>query len=237
MRKKLLGIITARGGSKGLPNKNIKILNGRPLIAHTIEAALKTKLFDQLIVSTDSRKIARIAKRYGAQAPFLRPKSLARDTSKSMDVVIHVMNWLEARHIKYDYVMLLQPTSPLRSAEDIVKAWRMLDQHKMTSVISVMPSPYPPTMLFTLVQKNFVNPVSFRLLHNKQRQGFSQFYKINGAIYLASWEQLMKKKSWYSPRTKAYIMPREKSLDIDDELDFFLASCVARRKHRPRRRI
>lgn len=124
--KKFIAVIPARGGSKGLPGKNIKELCGKPLIVYTIETALKSKIFDKVIVSTDSLEIAEIAKKAGAEIPFLRPKELATDTADSMDVLIHAIKFLEEKGEKFDYIMKLQPTSPLRTEEDIRKSVKLL---------------------------------------------------------------------------------------------------------------
>ena len=120
--KCFLALIPARGGSKGLKDKNIRLLNNKPLLAYTIEAAKESRIFDRIIVSTDSEKIAVVALKYGAEVPFMRPKELATDTASSMDVLIHTIKLLQESNDKYDYVALLQPTSPLRTSQDIVEA-------------------------------------------------------------------------------------------------------------------
>jgi len=223
----ILGIIPARGGSKGVPGKNIRNINGKPLIYYTIEAAKNSGIIDEIVVSTDSMEIAEISKKFGANVPFMRPSELATDEAKSMDVIIHCMNWyLNNRNNRFDLVMLLQPTSPLRNSDDIVKAVDIFINKKANAVISVTEFEHSPFWINNLPSDgkmdNFVN----RSFRNENRQDRGKFYILNGAIYLAKWEYLMKYRDWFYSNSYAYIMPKERSIDIDTEFDFKVAESL-----------
>jgi len=219
--KNILGLIPARGGSKGLPGKNIKPLLGKPLIAWTIEQALASKYLDRVVVSTDDKKIAEISKKYGAGVPFMRPKELAEDNAKGIDVVLHVISRLKENNKKksYDLIMLLQPTSPLRTKEDIDKAMKLLFLKEANAIVSVCEVDHHPLWSNTLPEdgcmKNFIS----QEITNKNRQELPVFYRLNGAIYLAYCNYVKEQKSFIGEKTFAYIMPKERSIDIDDEID------------------
>lgn len=227
--KKILCIIPARSGSKGLPRKNIRLLLGKPLIAWTIEAAKASSYIDTTIVSTEDAKIATLARKFGAEIPFMRPRRLARDNSKGMEVVLHAMNWLENHGEKYDLLMLLQPTSPLRKCEDIDKAIEFLFRKRAKAVISVCPSEHHPWWSITLTQAKRINKFEKNKIINKNRQDLAVFYRINGALYLAYVDYLRKIKSFIGNQTYAYIMPQERSIDIDTTLDFEFAEFLMRK--------
>lgn len=225
--KKILALITARGKSRRLPGKNIKPLLGKPLTAWTIIQANRSRYIDKIIVSTDSLKIAKISNRYGAETPFLRPKRLATDKSSSTDVVLHAMKWLRDNgHGDYDLVMLLQPTSPLRLTEDIDKAIELLFSKNARSIVSVCKVEYGPHWMSILPpngrMKDFINLEAV----GKRRKINTDFYKINGAIYLAYYNYIRSRGGFFGDKTFAYIMPRERSIDIDDIFDFKIAEWV-----------
>lgn len=225
--KTILALIPARGGSRGLPGKNMRPFCGKPLIAWSIEQALASNYIDKVIVSTDSAKIALIARRYGAEVPFMRPKALATDSAKSIDVIMHALNWLEKYdNQKYDLLMLLQPTSPLRTTGDINEALKLFAGKKAEAVVSICEAEHNPLWANTLPKnmrmKGFLN---HRII-NKNRQELPEFYRLNGAIYLAYPEYLKRRKSFFGDSTYAYIMPKENSVDIDNELDFKLAELL-----------
>jgi len=224
--KSILGLIPARGGSKGLPGKNIKPLLGKPLIVWTIEQALASKYLDRVIVSTDSEEIAEISKKYGAEVPFMRPKELATDEAKSIDVVLYTVKWMEENDKSYDLLMLLQPTSPLRTAEDIDRAIELLFEKRANAIVSVCEVDHHPYWSNVLPEdgcmKNFIRPEAI----NKSRQELPIFYRLNGAIYLAYWNYLKQEKTFFGDKTFAYIMPKEWSIDIDEEIDFILAELM-----------
>lgn len=222
---KILGIIPARSGSKGLKNKNIKLLKKKPLISYTIEAAKKSKIFDKIILSTDSEKYAKIGKQYGADIPFLREKKLSNDKASSIDVIIDVIKKLEEKGEYYETIILLQPTSPLRNYKDIIKAWNLFKEKEANSVVSVSESKINPLWCNTLDEKlsmdNFLNEEV-----KKRRQELSKFYELNGAIYIADIDYLKENKDFYVKNSYAYIMSKKNSIDIDDEFDFKLAEIL-----------
>ena len=226
--KKILALIPARGGSKGLPGKNIKPLLGKPLIAWTIEQAKASKYIDRIIVSTDDKEIAAVAKKYGAEVPFMRPKELATDKAKGIDVVFHAMSWFRKneKNRQYDLIMLLQPTSPLRTAEDIDKAIELLFFKKAKAIVSVCEVDHHPLWVNTLPKNGCMKNFIRKEVLNKNRQDLPTFYRLNGAIYLAYCDYLKKQKSFFGEETFAYIMPRERSIDIDSELDLKLAEIL-----------
>lgn len=224
--KTILGFIPARAGSQGVPGKNIRPLAGKPLIVHTIETARASGIFDFLLVSTDGEEIARIAREAGAEVPFLRPAELATDTAGGIDVLAHAMAWCEEKGRLYDWVMLLQPTSPLRSVEDILGACRLMLERKARAVVSVCEIDHHPwwsnTLPEDLCMENFIRPE----ILNLNRQELPIFYRVNGAVYLGEWDFIKSGRSFYGPHTYAYIMPRERSVDIDSEIDFTLAGIL-----------
>jgi len=226
--KTILGLIPARGGSKGLPRKNIKTLLDKPLIAWTIEQALASKYLDRVIVSTDDEEIAEVSKEYGAEVPFLRPEELATDEAKGIDVVLYAIDWMERNDKPYDLLMLLQPTSPLRTSNDIDKAIELLFQKNAQAIVSVCEVDHHPYWSNTLpddgCMKDFIKPE----VTNKNRQELPIFYRLNGAIYLAYSDYLKEKRSFLGKDTFAYIMPQRRSVDIDNEVDFKLAGIVIR---------
>lgn len=233
--KKILALITARGGSKGVPGKNIRLLAGKPLIAWTIEQAGKGKYIDRLIVSTDDVKIAEVSRKYGAAVPFLRPKKLATDKAKSIDVILHAIKWIEKNEKYYDILVLLQPTSPLRLPEDINRAVELLFRKKAGATVSAckVDRPWMNMLSRNGCIKDFMNP-KFK---NKNRQEMPDFYRINGALYVADIGYMKRHRGFLGKRTFAYVMPKERSVDIDDELDLLFAESLMRRYRRRYRDI
>ena len=226
-RIQVLGLITARGGSKELPRKNLAPLARKPLIAHTIEAALGAKRLDRVIVSTDDQEIADVACHWGVEAPFLRPAELARDDTPHFPVLRHALVWLEG-HEGYvpDYVMLLQPTSPLRSSEDIDKAVAIATERDADSVVSVYMPKQHPYWMKRLTPDGRVLDYLPQEGEFSQRHSLPPVYMPNGAIYLAKPALVLEKDSLYSDETYAYIMPPERSLDIDTALDMRIAELI-----------
>ena len=222
-----LAVITARGRSKGLPRKNVLPVAGKPLIAWTIEAALTSCRLTRVTVSTDDEEIAEVARMWGAEVPFVRPEGLAQDNSPHMDVIIHAIEWL-GNHENYepDFIMLLQPTSPLRTAEDIDTSIEMVLRRNGTGIVSVSETPSHPYLAKTILEDGtlagFVDTPGGYL----PRQSFPLAYAVNGAIYLARREVLLKEHSWYTSRTYPYIMPPERSLDADTAWDQYLVGLI-----------
>lgn len=219
----VLALIPARGGSKGLPGKNILPLAGKPLIAWTIEAAIQSGLCDEVMVSTDDEEIAEVSMAYGAAVPFMRPPELATDDATTMDVIIHAMEWQKKQGKVYDLLLLLQATSPLRHAEDIREAARLFRQKNATAVVSVCESEHSPLWTHTIGNDLSMKDFLAGELQNKNRQQLGKFYRLNGAIYLARWDFLKARRSFFSENTYAYIMDQERSADIDKELDLKFA--------------
>lgn len=215
-KNRILAVITARGGSKRLPGKNIKPLRGKPLIAWTIEAAKGSRYIDRIIVSTDDKKITAISLKYGAETPFMRPPRLAQDMSKSVDAVLHTIDWMKKKEgVGCDLVILLQPTSPLRSAADIDGAVDIFFSKNAASVVSVCDTGIPCNITGTLAPDD-------RMVEFGRMKGKTS-YRINGAIYLTREDYIKRHKTFIGKRTFAYIMPKSRSVDIDDEFDFKLA--------------
>lgn len=221
----ILAIIPARAGSKGLPGKNIKSLCGKPLIAWTIEAAIKSKYIDKVIVSTDSENIANISKKYGAKVPFLRPDCLATDDSKSINVIKHAISFFKD---EYEVIIYLQPTSPLRTSDDIDDAIAELNINDTKAIISVCEVEHPVQwtgrLPDNLCMKNFIK----NKYRNKNRQELERFYRLNGAIYISDIEYFKNQSSFLGNQTYAYKMSQEKSIDIDSIVDFKLAEILLR---------
>ncbi len=230
-----MALITARGGSKGLKNKNILPLAGKPVIAWTIEAAKGAALVDRVIVSTDSEEIAAISRRYGAETPFLRPVELASDNASHNSVILHAVNWVIG-HENYlpDYLLLLQPTSPLRTAADIDAAIRLMLESDCDGVVSVFENHHQP-MLMNLVGKDgyLESYIADRPQPGSEairRQNLSHVYSDNGAIYIVKTDYLLASGSLRAARTKPYIMAEKQSFQIDSPWDFELIEYLLTQK-------
>ncbi|MFH1282264.1 MAG: acylneuraminate cytidylyltransferase family protein [bacterium] len=227
--KSVICIIPARGGSKGVAKKNIKFFLGKPLINWTISEAKKSKYIDSLIVSTDDEKTAFEARKAGAEVPFKRPKYLARDQSPMIDVILHAENWLKTRGSKYDVILLLQPTSPLRTAEDIDSALKLFISKKAESVVSVCAAEHHPYLSNRIDSDKRMKGFLKLNKISEYRQGLPRFYRVNGAIYIAYGGYLRKHKSFFGNKTFAYIMPPERSVDIDSQNDFDYAEYLKKK--------
>lgn len=221
MKKKILAAITARGGSKRIPKKNIKKILGKPLIAYTIIEAKKSKYIDRLIVSTDSQEIAEISKKYGAEVPFIRPKSLAMDNSKSVDVLIHAVKYLEEKDNFIPYiVVLLEPTSPLRTVEDIDNGITKHLETDSDSVISVVKGDNRHPLKAKVIKNDRIYDYLFEEKEIVRSQDLLPVYFRNGAYYSVKRDVLINKRTLYGNITRPYIMPVERSFDINEEIDF-----------------
>jgi CMP-N-acetylneuraminic acid synthetase len=225
-----VAIIPARGGSKGIPMKNIKLLAGKPLIAYTIDEAVKCQCFDRIIVSTDDPKIAKISQENGADI-LMRPKELAEDGTPTVDVIVHAIKTLEKEEAYVpDYIVVLQPTSPLRSSSDILTAINLfLNKSDNESLVSVFESEHPLSWAMNLENGHLI-PLFDEKSLKKQRQAQLTTYFPNGAIYVISRESLYKNQNLYSEKTLAYIMPVERSIDIDTEYDFMIAEFLIKKE-------
>jgi CMP-N-acetylneuraminic acid synthetase len=220
--KKILAVITAREGSKRLPNKNILDLAGKPLIAWTIDEAKKSKYIDKLIVSTDSDEIAKISLKHGAEVPFMRPLNLASDNADSFSVLKHAIEFYKN---KFDYILLLQPTSPLRLVNDIDSSIEMID-NTTRSIVSVCQTEHSPLWSNTLPDNLSMKSFLREEVKNKRSQDLPIYYRLNGAVYIAEIDYFLKEKSFIGTSTKAFIMAKNRSLDIDEAIDFKLAALI-----------
>jgi len=214
--KTILAIIPARGGSKGIPRKNIKIIAGKPLIVWTIEEAKKSKYIDRLILSSEDVEIIRVAKEWGCEVPFIRPKELAQDETPGIEPVIHAINTLSE---KYDYVCLLQPTSPLRKVENIDDCIEKCIKNDADSCVSVTEVDKHPYWMYEIGK----NEELISLFPDKsitRRQDLPKVFALNGAIYISTCQQILKQKKLITEKTYGYIMNKNNSIDIDEEMDF-----------------
>ena len=224
--KNILVVIPARGGSKGLPGKNIKELCGKPLIGYSIDVARAITSDDNICVSTDDRNIIDVVEHYGLKVPFIRPAELATDTVTTNDVLLHALEFYEKQGRHYSKVLLLQPTSPLRKVEEVKEAIALY-RDDIDMVVSVTES-HAPAVLCNENEDGFIE-----LVYNRKavaRQSLSIFYEFNGAIYVINVQALKEKGlSGFDKRVK-YVMPKESSIDIDDIYDFILAETIIQRK-------
>lgn len=216
---KVLGLIPARGGSKGLPGKNIMDLSGKPMIAWTIEAAKNSKVIDQVVLSSECEEIISIAKFWGCSTPFKRPKDLATDEAKSIDVVLHTLAQLP----NFDYIIILQPTSPLRTANHIDSAFKLLQDNNSKSCVSVCEVEQSPYWMFRINQNLRLERIIKDEEFSHRRQDLPLAYYPNGAIYIAKVDWLLKNKKLIDTESIAYTMKKEDSIDIDNINDLKIA--------------
>lgn len=221
--KTFLGIIPARGGSKGLPGKNIKELCGKPLIAWSIESGLKSKYLDEVMVTTDSKDIANIAKQYGASVPFLRPDVLASDTATSFDAIKHTIEFYKNEFDKeFDYIVLLEPTSPLREVDDIDNMIEKIikDEDNFDSIVSIGEVAEHPSIMKQIVSENNILPFCKELELTTRRQDNKKAYFPYGVAYIVKTKSLLEEKTFYTARNTFYEIKRYQCYEIDDIYDF-----------------
>lgn len=224
---KNLAIIPARSGSKGLKDKNILELNGHPLMYYSIKAALDSRCFDTIMVSTDSKKYAKIAEVCGAEVPFLRSEKLSSDTAGSWDMVREVLKEYNNIGYEFDYVALLQPTSPLRDSEDIKRAYSMLSKPNVTNVVSVTEVDHPVQWCFELKEDGSMDAMARLPYIMRRRQDLTPYYRENGAIYIVDAKKIMEVSyNLYKDNCYASVMPRDKSVDIDTRIDYIVAEAM-----------
>lgn len=226
----MVAIIPARGGSKGLPGKNIMPLSGKPLIGYTIEAAQQSNLITDIILSTDDREIAEIAASFGADVPFLRPDHLAGDNCSAIDAYIYTIDKLntEFGYSISDFIVL-QPTSPLRSSYDITEAVNLFKTKDADSVISVQKAVHPPVWAKKIRSDGVLVNYFKSDMYNKNRQEIEKAYMPNGAIFIFKYEMLKSEYGYYYEKTYPFVMPAERSIDIDTQLDFDIAEFLLKR--------
>lgn len=216
--KKVLAIIPARGGSKGLPGKNIIDVNGKPLLFYTLSQAKKSQYIDRVILSSEDDEIIRVAKTLGCEVPFKRPKDLAKDTSGTMQVIFHALDELEEI---FDYVVVLQVTSPLRITEDIDNSIELCEKNNAPSCLSVVANEKPLEWIFRVSKQGKVIPISNEKVAIR-RQDATEIFSVNGAVAVAKIEWLKSQDHFLSKETLVHVMPKSRSLDIDTKDDLFL---------------
>ncbi|MEZ7892861.1 MAG: acylneuraminate cytidylyltransferase family protein [Candidatus Wallbacteria bacterium] len=224
--KKILALIPARGGSKGLPGKNIIDLCGKPLIAWTISEAHKSKYIDKTILSSEDNAIINVAIKYGCEVPFIRPAELSADDVSGMAPVLHSIEKFPG----YDYIVLLQPTSPLRNCEDIDKCIELCINNKMNSCVSVSEPDHSPYWMYSINSESKLVPLFEKESEISRRQDLPEAYMLNGAVYVAKINWFLKTKTFFDKNTMAYIMQRERSVDIDNKIDLELAKIIISEK-------
>lgn len=224
---KIFAVIPARSGSKGIPGKNLAPLAGKPLIVHTIEEAQASGVCREVFVSTDSEEIAAVSRASGACVPALRPAELATDSAATVDVVKHAAEWIRgAGGGEGDAILLLQPTSPLRGAEDIRRAVEVFDSSGAPGLVSVTPAHPSPFWAQGLGEGGRLEPLFPGLL--RQRQSLPAAYLPNGAIYLVRFGPFLAEPDFYPSGTIGYVMPAERSVDIDSAFDLAIADALLR---------
>ena len=225
-----IAIIIARSGSKGLKDKNIRLLNGKPLMAYTIEAALKSKCFDTVMVSTDSIKYKKIAEEYGAEVPFLRSRENSKDKTSPWDVVKEVLDKYKEMGKEFDTLCLLQPTSPLRDDKDIKKAYKLFVDKKANAVASMCELECSIHLVNKLPKSLSMDNFIPEKNYNKRRQDIEPYYRFNGALYISKVKTFYKDMNIYKHKCYAYIMDRNKSFDIDNEFDLKIVETIMNHK-------
>lgn len=220
--KPVLAVIPARGGSKGIPRKNIKLLGGKPLITWAIECALAVPQIDRVIVSTDDEEIAQVARNAGADIPFLRPAELARDDTQGIMVELHAIDQLP----RYDYIVRLQPTSPFRSVGDVQTALSLSEQHDGDPVVSLTETDKPPEWIFRMTADKLLKPVVDTPISSTNRQALQPAYVLNGAVYVGSAVYLKTHKSFLTSDSRGFSMPARRSFDLDTLEDWEIAETM-----------
>lgn len=221
----ILAIVPARAGSKGIINKNIKDVAGKPLIAWTILEAKKSRYIDRLIVSSEDSEIISVAKRWGCEAPFVRPAELAKDDTPGVEPVLHAIDNLP----RYDYVVLLQPTSPLRVATDIDNCIELCLERSAPVCVSITEARKAPYLMYSLREGGGIVPIINSEKRYTRRQDYPKTYEVNGAVYVARLDWLKENKEFLLEKTIGYVMPRGRSLDVDTEMDLLIADFMLRR--------
>lgn len=221
--KQVLAVVPARGGSKGLRRKNIRDLGGRPLIAWTLDAAYGAALVDEVIVSSDDDEILGVAKEWGATKVTKRPSGLATDSSRTIEVLHHILENIEGA---FDYVVQLQPTSPFRTSDDIDSAVRLCARRQSSACVSVCATEKSPYWMYSLSEEGRMAPLLGSAQGVSRRQDAETFYQLNGAIYVARVGWVRDRASFLADETVAYVMPRRRSIDIDTEDDLVHAQAM-----------
>ena len=231
MKKEILWLVAARSGSKSIPNKNIKLLGDHPLLSFRIKSVLKSKFKHDLWISTDSKDYALIAKNYGADAPFLRPDELSNDNSSSIDVVLHAMNHAKNKGKEYDFIGLLEPTSPFIKTEDLDAALNLLqNDENATGIVAVKES--RPNKIFIQKKSKYLTELSLNLDNLKKltRQSFDKEITPSGGFYISRWDSFISYKSFYNKKTLAYEVDEISGIEIDEPIDWDFAEFIFKNK-------
>lgn len=226
--KRVLGVIPARGGSKGLPGKNLRPLLGKPLIAWSVEQARAAATIDDVIVSTDDAEIARVAAAAGAEVPFMRPAELAVDTAPTFPVLKHALDWLAARGRRYDYLALIEATSPLREAGDLDRALALLDSRDdADSIVAVAEvDTQHPEFLVRIGADGLLTPYLRDRVKVLRRQDLDLLHYLSGTLYISRVDALLREQTFYHERTLPYPVPKHKCHEIDDLTDFIVVEAL-----------
>lgn len=228
--RSVLAIIPARGGSKGIPRKNIKLLAGKPLIAWTIEEAKKSKYIDRLILSSDDEEIIEVAKEYNCETPFKRPAKLADDSARSIDVILHAVNFCKEFNDK-DICVLLEPTSPLRDSNDIDDAIEFLvNNDNAESIVGIAEVESQHPLFLTRLESNFLKPYLNQDFKVFRRQEIDKLFFFEGSIYASYIESLKKNENFYHERCLGYILPKWKSFEVDNQEDIIIIEALLNAK-------
>lgn len=228
--KKILAIIPARSGSKGLLGKNTKILFGKPLIAWSIDVALKSSYIDEVVVSTDSEEIADVAKKNGGFVPFLRPKELAQDNSATSSVLVHAINYMKQHYLRsYKYVVLLEPTSPIRDVKDIDLAIEILEKNTSAeSIVSVSKTESQNPAFLVKLKDGFIKGYQKKNIKVLRRQEIEDVFFFDGSFYISDIQSYLTRKTFYHEKTLAHVVEKWKSFEIDDQYDFIMVEALMR---------
>lgn len=227
---KHLAIIPARSGSKGVVDKNIKMLEGKPLLAYSVEAALKSAVFDRVMVSTDAERYAAVAREYGAEVPFLRSEQNSSDIASTWDSVKEVLTGYKEQGETFDSVCVLQPTSPLRTEWDIINGYELFQNKKANAVLGVCAMEHSPLYANVLGEDGCMDGFVRAETASLSRQMLPVYYRVNGALYILREDYLWEMSSPYDRGSYAYIMPAERSVDIDTAYDFMWAAYLLRQQ-------
>lgn len=228
--KKILCVILARKNSKGIKNKNIQKINGKPLIYFPIKASLKSKLIDKTIFSSDSKIYQKLALKFGAESPYIRSSKLSRDTTPSFDVIEDILLRLKKSQIFYDIIVLLEPTSPFTESKDIDNALKIMIDGKFISLVSILEcSKYSINFQFKKFKNNKIKALSTKNIH-KRRQDVTKTHILDGSVYISFVSDFLKNRGFLSDKTYGYELPKWKSIEIDDEYDLMLSRMIYKLK-------
>jgi CMP-N,N'-diacetyllegionaminic acid synthase len=227
---RVLGVVLARGGSKGIPRKNVALLAGKPLLAYTATAALRAKRLSTVILSTEDEEIAAIGRRLGLDVPFMRPRDLAQDDTLGIQVIQHAIREMEALGERFDAVFTLQPTNPLRRAEDIDGAIELFERTGADSVISFVEvgDNHPARMKFLDPQGRVVDPPFGELVEGQRRQDLPKLYLREGSVYLTRRDVLVNEHSFKGRDCRAWMIPADRACNIDEPVDWIVAEALVR---------